>query len=69
MAKTKPQIQKKQTKERSITGHLQKGSVQGPGPQAGAKIITSNQGNPPNNQLALQALLRRHKITKEDYFR
>jgi len=38
MAKTKPKIQNKQTKETSGTKSLQLGSLPVPGPHAGAKL-------------------------------
>ena len=41
MAKTKPKIQEKQTKEISVTKHLHEGSVLVPGPHAGTKIKLS----------------------------
>ena len=47
MAKTKPKIQNKQTKETSGTKTLQLGSVPVPGPHTGAKFKKYIKGNPP----------------------
>jgi len=46
MAKTKPKIQNKQTKETSGTKTLQLGSVPVPGPHTGTKLNQVNQGKP-----------------------
>ena len=50
MAKTKPKIQNKQTKETSGAIHLQLGSVPVPGPHTGTKFNQVNQRKPSVNQ-------------------
>jgi len=76
MAKTKPKIQNKQTKETSGTKFSSTGVRTGPRPTYGREIqaSTSKETLPQpaesmKNNKANLALLRRHKVTKGNYIR